>query len=77
MSFEGIDPHEFVKHHGSFRRGLKKLLPRDKEYYNCKHCEHPVTQQCDGCKTGIDNGFFIKGAPNLFPIYVQFNLKDI
>ena len=53
MSFEGIDPHEFIMHHGSIRRGMKKLLPRDKEYYNCKHCQQSVTQQCNGCKTGI------------------------
>ena len=53
MSFDDIDPHEFVKHHGIIRRSLKKALPRDKEYYNCKTCDNTVTKQCNGCKSGV------------------------
>lgn len=55
-SFDGLSPREFAKNHQSMRRDLKKLLPRDKEYFSCKACEKSgdgTPKQCDGCKRGV------------------------
>ena len=53
MSFENIDPHEFVKHQGSCRSGMNTFFPRDKVFYDCKECGTSVANQCNGCNTGI------------------------